>query len=231
MNKKVAVIGLGSFGSHLAVDLVQKGAEVLAIDSNMEKLTDLKDQVTHTVCLDSREEKALQSQGLQELDAVVVAIGDDFEAVLLTIAALQNIGIKRIIARATTTVHERIIRHLGVQEIVVPAQETADRLANSILVKGVLDSFPLSGTHGVYEVQAMDRMIGQTVSQLNLRDGMGVNLIAIKRTEEKTAILGLGVKKVESVIGDPPGNTTIMKGDVLVVFAAADAIKQMVEEI
>jgi trk/ktr system potassium uptake protein len=230
VNKKVAIIGIGNFGSQLAVDLVQKGAEVLAIDQDMDKLTDLKDEVTHTVCLDSREEKALRSQGLKELDAVVVAMGDDFEAVLLTIAGLQNIGIKRIIARATTAVHERILRHLGIQEIVMPSQETANRLANSILVKGVLDSFPLSGSHGVYEVKTQEKMIGQTVAQLNLWERMGIKLIAIKRMEEKAAVLGLRVKTVESVIGDPSSDLVIQKGDILVVFAAADAIMQLAEE-
>jgi len=127
-------------------------------------------------------------------------------------------------------IHESIIRHLGIQEIVMPAHETADRLANSILVKGVLDSFPLCGTHAVYEVEPQEKMIGQTVAQLKLREGTGISLIAIKRMEEKTAILGLGVKKLESVIGDPPGDTVIQKGDVLVVFAAADAIKQLAGE-
>src|SRR3989304_2894696 len=105
MERKFAVIGLGHFGEHLAVELAQKGAEVLAIDEELERLEAIKDKVTHAVRLDATDEKALLSQGLQDFDAVIVGIGDDFEAALLTVAMLQRIDAKRIIVRATTSIH------------------------------------------------------------------------------------------------------------------------------
>lgn len=229
MIKKVAVIGIGDFGSQLAIDLVQKGAEVLAIDMDMETLNDIKDRVTQTVCLDSREENALRSQGLPEFGAIVVGIGDDFEATLLTVAALQNIGVKRIIARATTEIHERILLHLGVKEIVLPSRETATRLANSILFEGVLDSFVLSGDYSVFEIQAPGKVVGKTIQELNLRGRYGVSLITIKRSEVKSALLGLREKTVESILGVPSDSTVIEKNDTLVIFANRQAIEKLME--
>jgi len=116
MARHFAVIGLGHFGSSLAVELSSRNAEVLAIDNDIERLDDIKDRVAHTIRLDATEEKALRGLGLQEMDGVIVAIGDDFEATLLTVTQLQQLEIKRIIVRATTEVHERILSHLGITE-------------------------------------------------------------------------------------------------------------------
>jgi trk system potassium uptake protein TrkA len=227
--RKIAVIGLGDFGSQLAIELVQKGAEVLGIDCDMEKLNDLKDQITQTVCLDSSEEKSLQTQGLGEFDVVVVGIGDDFEATLLTIAALQNIGVKRIIARATTDVHERIVQHLGIKDIVQPSRESATRLANSIMVQGVLDSFMISEEHGIFEIQASEQMIGKTLGELNFKQSYELSLIAIKRKENTTGMLGLGAKVIEKVLELPSDSTLIEPGDILILVANTRSIEKLVK--
>jgi trk system potassium uptake protein TrkA len=190
MTKKVAVIGVGNFGAHLAVTLAKQGAEVLAIDSSMDRLEDVKDKVTYTVRLDSTEEKALREQGLTELDAVIVAIGDDFEATLLTIVALQNIGVKRIIARATTKTHERILHHLGIEEVISPAVEAAERLADSLMYRGVIDSLELSSDYSIVEVSAPEAFIGKSLGELQLRETFDVNLITIKRIEQEPRLLG-----------------------------------------
>jgi trk system potassium uptake protein TrkA len=113
MNKKIAIIGLGNFGTYLASFLVEKGAEVLAIDNDIEKLEEVKDFVTLAVRLDSTEEKSLRTQNLDEYDAVIVAMGDDFEASILTVAALQSVNVKRIIVRATTEIIKRFYQPLA----------------------------------------------------------------------------------------------------------------------
>ena len=178
MDKKIAVIGMGHFGMHLAVELARKGADVLAIDDNLDRLDEIKEQITHTVRLDTTEETPLRSQGLEEFDAVVVAIGDNFEASLLTVAMLQKIEVKRIIVRAVTAVHERILQHLGVTEIILPAAEAAERLANSLLFENVIDSFALNSEYTIAEVTAPDEFIGQTVEKLDLRKRFQISLVA-----------------------------------------------------
>ncbi len=227
MTKKVAVIGIGNFGAHLAVTLAKQGAEVLAIDSSMDRLEDVKDKVTYTVRLDSTEEKALREQGLTELDAVIVAIGDDFEATLLTIVALQNIGVKRIIARATTKTHERILRHLGIEEVISPAVEAAERLADSLMYRGVIDSLELSSDYSIVEVSAPEAFIGKSLGELQLRETFDVNLITIKRIEQEPRLLGLRSRTVEKILGIPTPDMVVQRGDVLVLFAAKPAISKM----
>jgi trk system potassium uptake protein TrkA len=227
MTKKVAVIGIGNFGSHLAVTLAKQGAEVLAIDSSMDRLEDVKDKVTYTVRLDSTEEKALREQGLTELDAVIVAIGDDFEATLLTIVALQNIGVKRIIARATTKTHERILHHLGIEEVISPAVEAAERLADSLMYRGVIDSLELSSDYSIVEVSAPEAFIGKSLGELQLRETFDVNLITIKRLEQEPRLLGLRSRTVEKILGLPMPDMVIQRGDVLVLFATKPAISRM----
>jgi trk system potassium uptake protein TrkA len=227
MTKKVAVIGVGNFGAHLAVTLAKQGAEVLAIDSSMDRLEDVKDKVTYTVRLDSTEEKALRDQGLTELDAVIVAIGDDFEATLLTVVALQNIGVKRIIARATTKTHERILRHLGIEEVISPAVEAAERLADSLMYRGVIDSLELSSDYSIVEVSAPEAFIGKSLGELQLRETFDVNLITIKRIEQEPRLLGLRSRTVEKILGIPTPDMVVQRGDVLVLFATKPAISKM----
>ncbi len=227
MTKKIAVIGIGNFGAHLAVTLAKQGAEVLAIDSSMDRLEDVKDKVTYTVRLDSTEEKALREQGLTELDAVIVAIGDDFEATLLTIVALQNIGVKRIIARATTKTHERILRHLGIEEVISPAVEAAERLADSLMYRGVIDSLELSSDYSIVEVNAPEAFIGKSLGELQLRETFDVNLITIKRIEQEPRLLGLRSRTVEKILGIPTPDMVVQRGDVLVLFATKPAISKM----
>lgn len=229
MNKKIAVIGVGRFGMHLAVALAEKGAEVLAIDENLERLDEIKERVTHTVRLDSTEETPLRSQGLEEFDAVVVAIGENFEGSLLTVAMLQKIEVKRIVVRATTAVHERILQHLGVTEIILPAAEAAERLANTLLFENVVDSFALSSEYTIAEITAPDGFIGQTVEVLDLRKRFEISLVTIKRIERRSLLFGFKMKEVETIIGVPLPATTIERGDILVVFGNHQAIQRLTE--
>ena len=229
MAKKYAVVGLGSFGAHLAVELSRNGAEVLAIDSDMEKLDDVKDHVAHTVRLDSTEEKPMREQGLREMDGVIVGLRDNFEAELLTVSVLQQIDVKRIIVIATSPTHERILHHLGIKEVVLPAVEAAERLATSLMFEQVLDSFSVTADYSIAEITAPDSFVGQTVQKLDLRTRFEISLITIKRIATTTDLLGLRKRRTETIIGVPTPGTTVERGDVLVVFGNKNAIKKLTE--
>jgi trk system potassium uptake protein TrkA len=229
MSKKFAIIGLGHFGSYLAAELTKKGAEVLAIDSDIEKLEDIKDSVTYTIKMDSTEEKALKNHGLEEYDAVIVCIGDDFEASILTVTMLQQLGIKRIIVRATTSTHERILQHLDIEEIILPAQETADRLANSLMLEKVIDSFALTSEYTIVEAQSPEAFYGKSLQELDLRSKYEINVITIKKVEIKRRVLGFTKRQVEKIIGIPNPSTIIEPGDILVLFGKQKDIEKMLE--
>ncbi|MCC6548753.1 MAG: TrkA family potassium uptake protein [Ignavibacteriaceae bacterium] len=227
MRKKIAVIGLGHFGEYLCLKLTDLGSEVLAIDRDREKLDQIKDVVIHTVCLDSCDLKVLRTQGLEEFDAVVIALRDNFEETLLTIMNLQKIGVKRIIVRAVTAQHQQILQHLGVAEILLPEEETAIRLAQSLTMKNIIDSFSLNDDYIIIEAEAPGEYIGRSLKDLELRKNFGVSLITIRRMAESKGVLGIGKKNIEKIIGIPDAGTVIERGDILVVFGPEKNIKKV----
>lgn len=225
MAKKIAVIGLGVFGVRVAIELGRKGVEVLALDNNMERLEDVKEYVAHAAKIDATDEASLRAQGIAEMDVVIVGIGDDFEAALLTIAALQTINVKRIVVRGTTSTHERILNHLGIKEVILPAEEAAERLATTLLFENVIDSFELSSDYSIAEIAAPDAFLGKSVAELSLRTQYHINLVTVKRQQEKTALFGLQTKMVETILGVPSNDMQIERGDILVVFGTKKHIE------
>ncbi|GMU86807.1 MAG: potassium transporter Trk [Ignavibacteriales bacterium] len=227
MRKKIAVIGLGHFGEYLCLKLTDSGTEVLAIDKDAEKLDQIKDSVTQTICLDSCDLKVLRSQGLEEFDAVVIALRDNFEETLLTIMNLQKIGVKRIIVRAVTAQHQQILQHLGVAEVLLPEEETAIRLAQSLTMENIIDSFSLNDDYIIIEAEAPGEYIGKTLKELELRKSFGVSLITIRRMAESKGVFGISKKNVEKIVGLPEADTVIERGDILVVFGPEKNIKKV----
>jgi len=130
---KVAVVGMGIFGRALAVDLARAGAEVIAVDKDMELVDDVHDDVTLAVCLDATDEKELRAQGIHKVDVLVASIGNNFEANQLLVVLAAQIGIPRIVARAPSANHARILKLLGAHEVVLPEVEVAERMARSLL--------------------------------------------------------------------------------------------------
>jgi len=230
MAKKFAVIGLGIFGSHLAEQLSEKGAEVLAIDNDLEKLEDVKDKVTITVKLDSTDETALKNQGLDEFDAVIVCMGDSFESSILTVALLQQIGVKRIIVRATTSIHKKILNHLGIEEIILPSEEAAERLASSLYMEKVIDSFAISSEYTIVEAETPKYFIGKSLQFLDLPNQKGISIITIKRRESKGKFFSFRKKEYETIIGIPKPDTIIQENDILVIFGRLKDIENVLKE-
>jgi trk system potassium uptake protein len=134
MINKFAVIGLGRFGNSIARTLASRGAEVLAIDLDEDKVENLKDEVAYAVTLDSSDIKALKSQNIKEMDAVVIAIGENFEGSLLTTVLLLELGIKRLIVRAANKEQRMILEKLGVKEILSPEDEVGKQLPKYSLI-------------------------------------------------------------------------------------------------
>jgi trk system potassium uptake protein TrkA len=229
MAKKFAVIGLGVFGSHLAIKLAEHGAEVLAIDSNYDKLENIKELVTLTVKLDSTDKIALKNQQLDEFDAVIVGIGDDFEASILTTAILQQIGVKRIIVRGTTSIHKKIFNHLEIEEIILPAEEAAERLAESLAIDKVIGSFMITSEYVIVEAKTPQSLLGKSLRELNLPNNRNVSLVTIKKIEAKNKLLGIGKKTVEKVIGIPKPDTIIEAEDILILFGKKKDIENLLK--
>jgi trk system potassium uptake protein len=224
--KRFCVIGLGYFGQNLALKLSEAGAEVLAIDRDEDRVDSISDKITYAVTMDSTDSKTLHSLGLQDMDAVIVAIGEGFESSILTTAVLQEIGVKRILNRITSPIHERLLKLMSIDELLVPEAEAAAQLANRLMIPGLIEYFRISGDYGIFEINTPKHLLNKTVIESDLRRKYSLNLITIKRAFGKHEI---DIKEQAEVTGVPSPDTKILEGDVLVLFGKEKDLKDLLE--
>lgn len=213
---------------NLATILSKEGAEILAIDINPDRVDMISEVVTHAVCMDSTDERALKSMGLSEMDSVIVAIGEHFESSITTTALLQEIGVKKIYSRIISPVHERLLRLMGVAEMLMPEAEAASHLASRLLLEGITGSFELANDYGIFEVPIPKSFIGKTIIESNLREEYGLNLVTIKRIN-KAGFNNMFHNDNVMVTGVPSPHSTLDEGDILVVFGKEKDVKNLLE--
>lgn len=229
MSRKFAVIGLGDFGMSVAVNLSEKGAEVLAIDQDIEVIEEIKDKVTYAARMDSTDERALRSLGIDKVDAAIISIGTHFEDTVLSSVLLLQMGVKKVVARASSKIQEKILKKLGVHQVITPEFEIATRVANNLINEDILDYIPLDENYNIVQVLAPKIFIGRTLQELDLRIKYNVNLITIKRSHQvKNEETGETITK-ERIYGVPTSSTIIENGDVLILLGKDKDIKKVVE--
>lgn len=189
--KQFAVIGLGYFGISVASTLRKLGHEVLVIDDSIHKVQQAMDEqlATEGLSLDATNLYALQRLGLQNFDAVVIAIGENLQDSILTALNLQELGVKQIIAKASTPAHGKILEKLNVGAVVYPEQDMGERVARSLVQTQILDGFELDPRYSVVEIRAGETLIGKTLQQLDLRARFGIYVMAIKNASRGLAIV------------------------------------------
>jgi len=205
---KYIIVGLGSFGASLAEKLTEQGNEVIGIDSNMNKVDHYKERITHTICLDST---------------------DEFTVSVMTTALFKNLQVKRLISRAIDDLHEKVLHAIGVDEIVHPEEESAERWAKKLCLKGVVDSFELNDDYTIVEVNVPTRFQGKTIKESNIRESYNLLVLTTMTNTEVKSIVGKtrNVTKVKGVAGP---NNVLNKDDILVVYGANKDIKQFLKE-
>jgi len=227
MAYKFAVIGLGRFGMSIARTLAQRGAEVLAIDCSADRVEQIKDEVAYAVAFDSTDIKALESHDVVNMDAVVVAIGENFEALLLTSALLKEMKVKRLITRSSSPTQTTILQQMGIEEILTPEDEVGINVAQRLLNPDVLTFFELPDGYEIVEVVTPSGIINKSLTDIKLREKYNLNLITIKRCFEE--VKGKDVVKVMHTIGVPKPTTSIFEGDLLILMGQRKDIKKFVE--
>jgi trk system potassium uptake protein TrkA len=224
---KFAVIGVGRYGSTIARRLAEKGAQVFAFDPNEEKIENIKDDVAFAVTLDATDIRALKMQNLEELDAAVVAIGENFEATVLTCVHLLDMGVKRVIARASGDHQRLILEKIGVKEILTPENEVAYVVREKLLNPNIVSFLQLPDDHEIAEIRAPKGVVGRTIDDIGFRNKYEMTLITIKREYEITKN-GEDLTE-EHIIGVPKSETPIKEKDTLVVFGAAKSVERFIE--
>lgn len=196
---KFAVIGLGSFGVNVAKTLYEKGNEVLAVDADKDKIEQVKTFVSHAVHMDAADKENLQALGIQEMDVVIVSLGPQMEPSILTVLYLHEIGVKRIVAKALTEDHARILDAVGATEVTYPEKDMAIKTALRLSSPNFLEYLPLISGFGIQEIAPPEKFIGRTLKQLDLRNKYGIHVIAVKELVPEKTIL---VPKADFVIKD-----------------------------
>jgi len=225
MKRQVAVIGLGRFGYGVAETLVKKGCEVLAIDTDPEKVQAISDLATFAVQCDATDEKALRAISIQNVDVAVVSIGENVEASILIVQTLKELGIKQIIAKGVTTLQGKILKNLGVSEVIFPERDAATRLAQRLMSPNVFEYLELVPGYSVEEIAVPDEMSGLRLKEAQIQETYHINLIGIRKKVTRMVKGRMTTDEVFNVT--PSSEDVIEKGDVLVVVGKQEDLDRL----
>lgn len=208
-----AIIGLGRFGTSIASKLYEAGQEVMGMDINDERVEDGKVLVTHAAVLDSTDEESLKSVGIRNFDYVIVAIGNDMQASILTVLVLKELGVQQVIAKAINKRHGQLLEKVGADWVIHPERDMGERVAHQLLSPNVLNYIELSKEYNIEEIIIPSCMARKSLRELDLRANYNVNAIAIVRNE--------------NLIITPSPDQIIENGDKLVVIGHREELTDL----
>ena len=206
MHKEFVVVGLGRFGGSIVRELIDQGADVMAIDIASERVDEYAIIATQAVVADTTDEAVLKSLGIRNFEHVIVAIGDDIQSSILTTLMLKEIGVKKITVKAQNDYHEKVLRKIGADQVVHPERDMGIRIANNILSNNVLDYLELSDEHSIMEIRVNEKIAGKSIIDLDIRARYGINIVAIKRGN--------------NIIVSPQADEKLVLNDVLIIIGA-----------
>jgi trk system potassium uptake protein TrkA len=224
--ERFAVIGMGRFGQKLSVLLAEAGAEVIAVDRKKELVDEIRDTVTLAVCLDSTDEDAIQAQGIHKVDVAIVGIGSSFEANLLTTVVLKQLGVPRVISRATTDRRGRILSRIGADSVANPELESAERWRSRLLAPQIMERIELEEGYSLTRLAAPEAFFNKTLAELDVRKKHRITVAAIHRSSPDKD--GSDSSRPRSrLIKVPMPESKILPGDVLLVIGSDAAVEAL----
>ena len=213
--KSYIVIGLGKFGSRAAKRLYELGCDVLALDHSSELVQPMSNLVTQAVVGDARDKEVLRALGVKDFECAIVAIGDSLADSVLATMNLKELGVPYIVCKASDETHRQVLMKLGADQVVIPEQEHADRLAKNLSSPNVLDYIELSNECGIIEIPAPKSWQGKSLKALNVRAKLGVNIIAIKQAGRinvsPSADYPIGAEDVMVILGETAALDAVQK--------------------
>jgi trk system potassium uptake protein len=224
---QIAVIGLGAFGMALVKTLAKEGANVIAVDNNMDHLDEVKNITSNAICFDSTDPVQLKSHGITDVDIAVIAIGENFEPVVLIAMELIKSGVHKVYARANSETQEQILTKIGVSEIIHPERQVAERMGVTLHRKGIEDLLEIGDGLSIFEVDVPESMVNHTLTELNLRKRYGVNILTIKRLKKDQS--DATSEKTYQSLGIPGGSTKLKEGDKFVILGNKKDCDKMLE--
>lgn len=213
MKKQYLVLGLGRFGSSLAITLCQKGAEVLAVDRNMERVEEHRSLLTEVIQADTMDKSVLEEIGVENFDVAIVTIGSDIRTSGTVTMLLKEMGVKYVIAKADDEFHGRMLTKLGADKVIFPERDMGQRMAHNLLSEKILDFIELSPDYSLMEIRPQASWLNKPLRELNLRSRHQINIVAIRTGDNVNAM--------------PDMNTCIGESDVLLVVAATRSLSEL----
>ena len=209
----------------MAETLTKKGYEVLAIDTDEAKIEAVSDFATYAVQCDATDMKALKAVSTQNVDVAVVSIGENIEASILIVQTLKEMGIKQIIAKGVTAQHGKILKNLGVSEVIFPERDAAIRLARRLVTPNVLEYLELAPGFSVEELTVPDHMSGLRLREAKIQEAYNVNLIGIRK---KVTRMVKGRMTTDEVLNVTPSlDEVIEEGDILVLVGKPEDLQRL----
>ncbi len=219
---KIMIIGLGNFGSSLAVRLTGQGHEVLGIDRSMPKVESLKDSITRAICVNINDKSAIQELPVREMDAVVIAIGEHLGDSILATALLKEAGAKQLFCRALNDTHLTILKSLQVDNVLLPENDAAIRFSYMLVYPTVRNAYEVGDEFEVIEIEIPKRYENLSLSDLNFRKEYQLDLLMVKKAKPVRNLLGkVTFEYTEILISDSsPKEILLGKNDLLVIFGS-----------
>ena len=226
---KYIVVGLGNFGLSLAEKLTKLGNEVIGIDNSMPKVEAVKEKISHAICLDATDEYTMAGLPWKDTDIVIIAIGEDTGANIMATAMVKKLHPNRIISRAITPIHETILEAMDVETIIHPEDESAERWAKKLSLKGMVDSFELSINYSIVEIAIPDKLIGKTIEEVGFRNNYNLVCVSIIKKIIEKNLFGKA-KKINKIQGVVNTDTVLESADILVIYGENEDIKKFIKE-
>jgi trk system potassium uptake protein TrkA len=226
---KYLVVGLGNFGASLSQKLTAQGNEVIGIDTRMERVDMFKEKISHTICMDATDEITVSGLPLGDTDIVIIAIGEDQGANIMATAMFKNFNVKRLISRAINPLQQKVLEAMGIDEIIHPEEETAERWAKKLCLNNVVDSFELSADFSIIEINVPVEYIGQTITQVGFRDKYKLLVLTTIKKVEVSSIIGKG-KTENRVQGVANSKTVLEEDDILVIYGAKTDLQKFINQ-
>lgn len=211
------VVGLGRFGASISKELIKLGNEVLGIDKDEEAVDEMSHELTHAVVADATDEDVLKSLGVRNFDCAVVAIGDDIQSSILTAIVLKDLGIKKVVAKALSELHGKVLHKLGVDRVIYPERDMGIRVAHQLNSPNLLDYIEISKDYTIAELCVPKRLCGLTIKQLDPRAKFGCSVVA--------------VNKQTGVIIAPTATDVVNENDVMIIIGTNDQIEEFESEV
>ncbi len=226
-SKLIAVIGLGTFGYELCLELTKKGSKVIAMDKDQKLLEKIKEEIYQTIEIDATDEIAMKSTPISSVDTAVVAMASDIQSSILSTAILKNFNISHVIARSSSAIHHQILSKIGADEIINIEVEQGRRIANKIVSPNLIDQYTISDRYSFAEIVTPEPFINKTLPALDLRNKHNVSVVLIKRKDFNMDEFGNTTLKEIVII--PDAHETLKEGDILILVGEDISIKLIKE--